>query len=111
MSAHGGAFLMSTKQSGDLSWTVCVRRPTAECSGDPWKPAAGQCRTSGMCTWSKEEVPEQDNEGRRGGAGASPFAPFTRKQESGTWFCDYHTKERIEDTGRGGEDWDSGIFS
>lgn len=116
MFAPGG--VMSTKQSGDLSWTVCVRRPAADCSGDPCKPAAGQCRTSGMCTWSIDRWSAWTR--KRGQEGWSRSFSFCtlhqgvrglKQAESGTWFCEFHTKEQIEDTGQGGEDWDSGIFS
>lgn len=34
------------------------------------------------------------------------------RSDSGTSFCEFHTKEQIMDTGQEGEeDWDSGIFS
>lgn len=67
----------------------------------------------------KKKVPEQPKEG--GGEGGGPSFSFCTlhreviglsRADSGTSFCEFHTKEQIMDTGREGEqDWDSGIFS
>lgn len=89
----------------------------------PFKPAAGQCRTSGMCTRSfkKEKKSAWTTKGGRKGRGGSPSFSFCTlhreviglsRADSGTSFCEFHTKEQIMDAGREGEqDWDSGIFS
>lgn len=59
MSTHNVDFLMGTKQDTPefrpgLSKEVCVHRPAAgyfSSEGQaPFKPAAGHCRTSGVCT-------------------------------------------------------------
>lgn len=75
MSTHNVDLLMGTKQdtslSTDLSWTSVKRSLSVHRLLSPLKteshlkPAAGQCRTSGMCTWRREEkkVPEQLKEG------------------------------------------------
>ena len=63
-----------------------------------------------------KKVPEQPKEG--GGILRFSFCTLRReviglsRADSGTSFCELHTKEQIMDTGRGGrEDGGSGIFS
>lgn len=126
-STPGVDFLMGTKQDTSeyrpeldffLKKYVSVHRPAAASSEDqvPFKPAAGQCRTSGMCTWSYKKC--LNNRRREGGSPGFSFCTLHREviglsqADSGTWFCKFHTKEQIMDTGRDGEeDWESGIFS
>lgn len=93
MSAHDVDLRMITKQDtsdrSDEEWTCVkeelvrtrVRGPAARLL---FKPAAGHCRTSGMCIWSpkkrRKKVPEQVKEGwRERGACASHFTAFTGK--------------------------------
>lgn len=131
MSAPDVDFLKGTKQekaehTPELDFyqkecQVCVHRPAAGYSSSeeqvPFKPAAGQCRTSGIF-WHMEskKVPEQLKKGR--GSLSFSFCTLHReviglsRADSGTSFCEFHTKKQIMDTAQGeDEDWDNGIFS
>ena len=129
-STPGVDSLMGTKHlraEPELDFEHRSAATAASCSSSddqvPFKPAAGQCRTSGMCTWrfkkeKKNSLYNQRREEGRGGGPSFSFCTLHReviglsRADSGTSFCEFHTKEQIMDTGREGEqDWDSGIFS
>lgn len=71
--------------------------------------------------FQKREKKCLNNQRREEGEGGSPSFSFCTlhreviglsRADSGTSFCEFHTKEQIMDAGREGEqDWDSGIFS
>lgn len=130
MSAHDVDLLMITKRDtsdrSDQEWT-CVReelvrtRVRGPAARLLFKPAAGHCRTSGMCTWSqkKEEKSAWTSEGGREGEGSLCFSFHSlhweimglSQADSVTSFCEFHTKGRIMDGGPDRVDGDSGMFS
>lgn len=113
-STHYVDFPMGTKPDTPeyrpgLSKEVCVHRPDAgyfPSEGQvPFKPAAGHCRTSGMCTWRRKK--KCLNNWRREGRLHFSFCTLHReiiglsKTDSVTSFCEFHTKEQITERARG----------